>query len=117
VAGIVGPALIAGLRDSQIARGVAANLVYDRTLHIMAGLLLIGLLCNLFVGLVNEKHYMSDDELAHKRALQREDHAAANATTAANGTFGWLGAGAWLAVGIPFLIALPIAIKGTAALL
>ena len=82
MAGIVGPALIAGLRDSQIARGVAANLVYDRTLHIMAGLLLIGLLCNLFVGLVNEKHYMSDDELAHKRGVS-EPSGEANAADVA----------------------------------
>ena len=116
VAGVAGPALIAGLRDTQIAHGVAPNLVYDRTLYIMAGLLLIGLLCNLFVGPVKGSNYMTDDELAHERALQREDHAAANATTAAHGTFGWVGAGAWLAVGIPFLIALSIAIKSTAAL-
>ncbi len=116
VAGVVGPALIAGLRDTQLAHGVAPNLVYDHTLYIMAGLLLIGLLCNLFVGPVNEKNYMTDEELAHERALQREDHAAANATTAAHGVFGWLGAGAWLAVGIPFLIGLSIAIRSTAAL-
>jgi MFS family permease len=116
VAGVVGPALIAGLRDTQIAHGVAPNLVYDRTLYIMAGLLLIGLLCNLFVGPVNEKNYMTEEELAHERVLQREDHAAANATTAAHGAFGWVGVGAWLAVGIPFLIGLSIAIKSTAAL-
>jgi MFS family permease len=116
VAGIVGPALIAGLRDVQLARGVPKNLVYDGTLYIMAGLLLVGLLCNLFVRPVNEKNYMTDDELARERALQREDHTATNATTAAHGAFGWLGAGAWLAVGIPFLIGLSIAIKSTAAL-
>jgi len=116
VAGVVGPALIAGLRDTQLAHGVARNLVYDRTLYIMAGVLLVGQVCNLFVRPVNEKNYMTDDELAHERALQREDHAAANATTAAQGAFGWLGAGAWLVVGIPFLIALSIAIKSAATL-
>ena len=116
VAGVAGPALIAGLRDTQLAHGVPPNLVYDGTLYMMAGLLLIGLVCNLFVGQVNKKNYMTDDELAHERALQREDHAAADAMTAARGTFGWLGAGAWLAVGIPFLLALSIAIKSAAAL-
>ena len=43
VAGIVGPALIAELRQVQLDHGVAKNLVYDGTLYIMAGLLFVGL--------------------------------------------------------------------------
>ena len=42
VAGVVGPPLIAQLREAQLASGVAKNLVYDRTLYIMAGLLFVG---------------------------------------------------------------------------
>ena len=49
VAGVVGPALIAGLRQFQIDHGVAHNLVYDITLYIMALLLFCGLICNFFV--------------------------------------------------------------------
>ncbi len=49
VAGVVGPAIIAGLREVQLANGVPKNLVYDGTLYIMAGLLLIGLISNALV--------------------------------------------------------------------
>ncbi|MBV9914594.1 MAG: OFA family MFS transporter [Sinobacteraceae bacterium] len=116
VAGVVGPALIAQLREAQLASGVAKNLVYDRTLYIMAALLIVGFICNLLVKPVNEKYYMSDEELARERALQHEDRAAADAQTAARGQFGALGAACWVAVGIPFAIGLYIALKKAAAL-
>jgi MFS family permease len=116
VAGVAGPALIAGLREVQLKNGVPKNLVYDGTLYIMAFLLFCGLLCNLFVRPVNEKNYMSDDELAAERALQHEDLAAADAQAAARGPFGALGLLAWAAVGLPFAIGLYIAIQKAAPL-
>ncbi len=82
----------------------------------MAFLLFCGLICNLFVRPVNEKNYMSEEELARERALQHEDHAAADVQTAARGGFGALGIVAWLAVGIPFAIGLYIALTKAAAL-
>uniref|UniRef100_A0A8J4M6C9 MFS transporter n=1 Tax=Acidicaldus sp. TaxID=1872105 RepID=A0A8J4M6C9_9PROT len=54
VAGVIGPALIAGLREFEITHGVAHNRVYDVTLYIMAALLLGGLICNFFVKPVHE---------------------------------------------------------------
>ena len=39
VAGVVGPLVIAQLRESQLQAGVAKNLVYDHTLYMMAFLL------------------------------------------------------------------------------
>ncbi len=116
VAGVAGPALIAKLRETQLAHGIPKNLVYDRTLYIMAGLLLVGFLCNLLVRPVNEKHYMSEAEVAHERSLQREARGA-DAQTAARGAAGALVIAAWLAVGIPFLIGLYIALQKAAALL
>jgi MFS family permease len=116
VAGVVGPALIAGLREVQLKNGVPKNLVYDGTLYIMAGLLFVGLICNFLVRPVNEKAYMSDAELAHERSLQHEDVVAVNAETAARGAFGVAGVLAWLAVGIPFAIGLYIALQKAAAL-
>ncbi|MEO8779579.1 MAG: OFA family MFS transporter, partial [Rhodanobacter sp.] len=53
-AGIIGPFLIAGVRQAQIDSGVAKTLVYDRTLYIMAVLLLLGLICNALVKPVKE---------------------------------------------------------------
>jgi len=116
VAGVVGPLVIARLRETQLQEGVAKNLVYDRTLYIMAGLLFVGLICNMLVKPVDEKHFMSDEELAREKALQREDRTAAGAETAARGAFGPVGAVAWLAVGIPFCIGLYIALQKAAAL-
>jgi MFS family permease len=116
VAGVVGPLVIAQLRQVQLDEGVAKNLVYDRTLYIMAFLLFIGLICNLLIKPVNEKHYMSEEQLAREKALQREDRTVAAAETAARGGFGPLGLVAWLAVGIPFAIGLYIALQKAAAL-
>ena len=116
VAGVVGPALIAGIRQFQIDHGVAHARVYDTTLYLMAFLLFIGLLCNYFVKPVASKYWMSDAELARERALQHEDRIATDAETAARGSFGLGGVLAWSAVGIPFCIGLYIAIKKAAGL-
>jgi MFS family permease len=116
VAGVVGPALVAGIRQFQIDHGVAHARVYDTTLYIMAFLLFCGLVCNFFVKPVASKYWMSDEEVARERSLQHEDQIAADATTAARGRFGVSGVLAGIAVGIPFCIGLYIAIKKAAAL-
>jgi MFS family permease len=117
VAGVVGPALIAKLRETELARGVPKNLVYDRTLYIMVGLLFIGFLCNLFVRPVGERFHMTPEQLARERSLQREQRAASAAAAAeAPGGVGPVVLISWLAVGIPFLIGLYIALKKAAPL-
>ncbi len=115
-AGIAGPFLIAHLRQAQIKAGVPHNLVYDRTLYILAGLLLIGLLLNAMVRPVHEKHHMDDEHLAREKALQHERQGGEGAHTAARGSFGSLGLVSWLAIGIPFLIGVYIALQKAAAL-
>ena len=115
VAGIVGPNLIASLRDWQLGQGVAKARVYDGTLYIMAGLLAVGFICNLMVKPVDPKHYMSDEELTTVRAAAHQDDAA-GAVSAARGPFGLAGVLAWAAVGIPFAIGLYIALQKAAAL-
>ena len=115
-AGVLGPFLIAAIRQTQIEAGVAKSLVYDQTLYIMAGLLLLGLICNALVKPVKSSVFMNDAELAAERALQHEDRITATAATSARGAFGAIGVLAWLAVGIPFLIGLYIALTKAAAL-
>lgn len=48
-AGIAGPVLVNYLREYQIEHGVAPASAYNVTLYIMAGLLVVGALCNAFV--------------------------------------------------------------------
>ncbi|MET4675987.1 MULTISPECIES: OFA family MFS transporter [unclassified Luteibacter] len=118
VAGVAGPVLIAGIREAQLGAGVAKNLVYDRTLYLLAGLLLVGLVCNLLVRPVDPRLHMTDAELQRERALQHEVHTTdASVSAAARGPFGMTGVLAWLAVGIPFLIGVWIALQKAAALL
>jgi MFS family permease len=117
VAGVVGPTLIATLRELQLKSGVPKNLAYDSTLYTMAFLLFCGLVCNFFVRPVNEKYYMTDEEVARERALQHENVVSANAQTAARGRLGPLEVLAWLAVGVPFAIGLWIALRSASALI
>jgi MFS family permease len=57
VAGVLGPVLIANLRDAQIAHGVPKAQAYSMTMYVMCGMLLIGFICNLSVRPVDPKHH------------------------------------------------------------
>ena len=115
-AGLIGPLIIAALREAQLKAGVEPALVYDRTLYIMAGLLFLGLICNALVRPVKESDQMSAEEVEHERSLQHDDSVSGSAETAARGKFGVGGVLAWLGVGVPFLIGLYIALAKAAAL-
>ena len=111
VAGIIGPVLIANLREAQLKAGVPKNLVYDHTMYILAGLLVAGFVCNMLIKPVDAKHFMTDEELAEEQALAHQTRVTAkDAITAAKGSFGLRGLLAWLAVGVPFLIGVWIAL-------
>ena len=66
-AGVAGPVLVNYIREYQIQRGVPAAQAYNVTMYLMAGLLVVGFLCNLAVRPVDERHYMSDEELERER--------------------------------------------------
>jgi MFS family permease len=116
-AGIVGPVVVNYIREFQISAGVPRDQVYDFTMYILAGMLVLGLLANLLVRPLSAKWYMSDEEVA---ALQARN--AATQTMAA-GSFG-IGKGgfsvqaliAWAIVGIPILWGVWITMQKTAAL-
>lgn len=71
-AGVLGPVLITYLREYQLAAGVERAAAYDMTLYILAGLLVLGFVCNMLVRPVADKHFMSDAELAAERALSHD---------------------------------------------
>jgi MFS family permease len=103
VAGILGPVVVNYIREHQLARGLPPDQAYNMTLYILAAFLLGGLICNLLVRPVADRHFMSDAELAAERAQAHETVLAAQAPTdsTAGRTFPLLVALAWLAVGLP----------------
>jgi MFS family permease len=59
LAGIVGPLLINFMRDSQIRSGIPASQAYNRSMYMLAGLLVLGFISNSFVTAVDATHHES----------------------------------------------------------
>jgi MFS family permease len=102
-AGIVGPVVVNYIREFEITAGVPRDHVYDVTMYILAGMLVVGLLSNLLVRPLADKWFMKPEEVA---ALQGTQGGAAAAVR--SGSFG-IGKGGlsfsavlfWLFVAIP----------------
>jgi MFS family permease len=73
-AGILGPVLVNYIREYQLSHGVARADAYTITMYILAGLLVVGFICNWLVKSVAEQHYMSDDELKVEKTLADDTH-------------------------------------------
>lgn len=56
-AGVAGPVLVNYLREWQLARGTPPAEAYAVTLYLMAGLLVIGFICNVAVRAVDSRHH------------------------------------------------------------
>jgi MFS family permease len=69
-AGVLGPVLVNYIREYQIARGVPNAQAYNVTMYVLAGMLVIGLICNLLVKPVNPRYHMSREALAAARSAQ-----------------------------------------------
>ena len=63
-AGIVGPLIVNGILDHYVANHMNKQDAYPLILHIMTGLLAVGLVANLLVRPVAEKYWMKDQALA-----------------------------------------------------
>lgn len=59
-AGVAGPVLVNYIRDYQINHGVAKADAYTVTMYLMAGLLVIGFICNYMIRPVSEQHHYVD---------------------------------------------------------
>lgn len=108
-AGILGPVVVNYMREYQLGLGIPRAQVYNQTMYILIGMLVVGLIANLLVRPVAAKHFMTDAELAVEKKLAHERAAAAEVTGAVGGgsgnsgsqSSGALVAAAWLLVGIP----------------
>ena len=58
MAGIFGPVLVNYIRQYQIDHGVPKAQAYNVTMYVMAALLVIGFLCNLFIKAVHARYHM-----------------------------------------------------------
>src|SRR6476646_643217 len=100
-AGIIGPVVVNYIREAQLAAGVPRDHLYDYTLYILAGMLVVGLICNYLIKPVDKKWYMTSEEVAK---LQAASAKTATSTGSHGIGFGGLDAKAaafWAFVGIP----------------
>jgi MFS family permease len=103
-AGVLGPVIVNYMRDYQLNLGIPREQVYNQTMLILAGLLSIGFICNLLIRPVDDKWFMTADELAEEKRLAQEHDREEEVGVAMDGNtptpqaLVWL---AWLAVGIP----------------
>jgi MFS family permease len=61
-AGIFGPVIVNYLREYNVTHGVPKADAYNNTMYIMAGLLVIGFICNFFVKPVDSRFHMKEGE-------------------------------------------------------
>jgi MFS family permease len=61
VAGIAGPVLVNYIREYNISHGVPKADAYNITMYVMAGLLVVGFFCNLFIRPVDSRHHMTKE--------------------------------------------------------
>ncbi len=140
-AGVVGPWLVKYFHDSQLKAGAPRGQVYNEIMDVLAGLLLVGIVCDLLVRPVAEKHYMTDEEVAAEKkvtvsqvrkddddthadfedfveegeALKASSPISAPVVAVPRSLFLVL-ALSWAAVGIPLLWGISITLQKTAAL-
>jgi len=117
-AGVLGPVLVNYLREYQLSHGVARADAYNITLYILAGLLVLGFICNLLVRPVADKYFMTDAELKAEQSIGHDvgaDHSTSLEWKAAPNTKP-LAVLAWLAVGIPLAWGVWITLQKTAVL-
>jgi MFS family permease len=61
VAGILGPVLVNYIREYNLSHGVPKADAYNITMYLMAGLLVVGFFCNLFIRPVDDRHHMTKE--------------------------------------------------------
>jgi len=103
-AGIFGPVLVNYLREYQLDHGVARADAYTITMYLLAGLLVLGMLCNWLIHQVDEEHHMTPEELADEKkgADDMHQHFVEDVSALVNeASHSWRVFLAWLAVWIP----------------
>ena len=69
-AGIFGPVLVNYIREYKVTHGVPKAQAYNTTMYIMAGLLVIGFICNFFIKAVHARFHMKAPTIAARAGRQ-----------------------------------------------
>ena len=111
MAGIFGPVLVNYIREYNITHGVPKAQAYNVTMYIMAGLLVGGFICNLFVKAVHHRFHMHPDHAAKMTQLAmpasrlvHEKNASIQEIDRQGGTTTLQLVLAWCLVGIPLAL-------------
>jgi MFS family permease len=110
-AGIVGPVVVNYIREFEIAAGVPRDRVYDVTMYVLAGMLVIGFFCNMMIKPLSDRWFMKPEEVGSSQAKTWGD-------TTGRGDYG-IGKGGldakatafWCFVGIPIAWGVWITLK------
>lgn len=71
-AGILGPVIVNYMREYQLGLGIPREQVYNQTMMILAGMMMIGLICNSLIRPVADRWFMTEAELAEEKRLGHE---------------------------------------------
>jgi MFS family permease len=71
-AGILGPVIVNYMREYQLSLGLPREQIYNQTMMILAGMLMVGLICNLLVRPVADKWFMQEEELLAEQSAGGE---------------------------------------------
>jgi len=123
-AGILGPVVVNYMREYQLSLGMPRESVYNTTMYILAGMLVLGLICNLLIRPVAAKHFMTPEELAREKQLAHEKSAAEAVGGVSGADMARIGTGgnpavialAWAAVGIPLIWGVTLVLQKSAVL-
>ncbi len=105
-AGVLGPVVVNYMREYQLSLGMAREQVYNQTMYILVGMLVVGLVCNLLVKPLDDKWFMTADELAQEKLLAHEKAMASELVrreeaSGSDAVHPMVVVLAWAAVGIP----------------
>jgi MFS family permease len=104
-AGVLGPVVVNYMREYQLSMGIPREQVYNQTMYILVGMLVVGLICNLMVKPLDQKWFMTDAELAAEKKLAHEKMVASEVGSSGSSNNSSVSplvvAFAWIAVGLP----------------
>jgi len=123
-AGILGPVVVNYMREYQLSLGMPRESVYNTTMYILAGMLVLGLICNLLIRPIAAKHFMTPEELAVEKQLAHEKSSSDKGVALTAAEMDQVGRGgspivigaAWLAVGIPLVWGITLTLEKAAVL-